>query len=87
MTERMRVEIPTDLPGWNYESTLHRDLAEVLAHSDCSWLQTVIHLGFAVGCMLATEPDAALRATVMKILVAQLQKAAESGLPPGEIMQ
>lgn len=83
----MRVEIPTDLPGWNYESTLHHDLAEVLANSDCSWLQTVIDLGFAVGCMLASEPDTALRATVMKILVKQLQTVADSGLPPGEIMQ
>jgi hypothetical protein len=81
------VNIPDDLPGWNYESTLHHSLAEVLQNSDCSWIQTIIDLGFAMACMLAAEGDAETRAVVMKILCAQLQHVVDTGTFPGETMQ
>ena len=83
----MIVGIPTDLPGWNYESTLHHELAEVLQNSDCSWLQTTIDLGFALATMLACEPDAETRAVVMKILAEQFRQVAETGVLPGETVQ
>jgi hypothetical protein len=83
----VRVLGPDDLPGWNYDSTLHRSLAEVLSNSDCGWLQTVIDLGFAMATMLAVERDPETRAVVMKILTAQLQQVVDTGTFPGETMQ
>ena len=83
----MKAIVPTDLPGWNYESTLHHRLVEVLSDSDCGWLQTVIDLGFAVATMLACERDAETRAVVMKVLCAQLQQVVDTGTFPGETMQ
>jgi hypothetical protein len=83
----MIVTIPTDLPGWNYESTLHHSLAEAIQDSDCGWFQTVIQLSFALATMLACERDGELRGVVMKILIAQLQQVVDTGDFPGETRQ